>query len=178
MYANLQVKGLKKLNERLNGLSIKVRNRISSKAVKKAAILVQQKARLLVPKDTGKLANSIVIRKIRSRKKTRQAYKVGILSEEATYVNNKTNRRLGRVGQKYWKDGDAYYGKMIEFGYMQRHSRVNINGRWITLKNKKLPSPKAVPARPFLRPALGTQQQAVVDAMKQELEAGLMKEGS
>ena len=56
------------------------------------------------------------------------------------------------------------YGFMVEFGYMMTRKRyIGKNGKWYTSK-EKLPSPKRVPARPFLGPANDARGQYAVEA--------------
>ena len=187
MMASITVKiqGLKELEKKLAEFEKKVTGRVARKAVTAGARLVRDKARQLAPKNSGQLAKNIVIKKVRSKNKSQVNYGIGLLSTKATYSNSKANQRKGRAGQTYWQDGDGYYGYMIEFGYIQRYARIEIDGKWVTLTHRKkdgksaktpLANPIHHPAKPFLRPALATQPQAVTFAIIDQLKVEIKKE--
>jgi hypothetical protein len=78
-----------------------------------------------------------------------------------SFRSSSTTKKTYRIG---WRFQDAPHGKLIEWGYWQRYRVVKLpDGDWITLKGKenKLASPKWIPAKPFLRPALGHMHQAI-----------------
>lgn len=187
MMASITVKiqGLKELEQKLSAFEKKVTGSIARKAVAAGARTVRNKAKQLVPKDTHQLKNNIVVKKLRSRNKNQINYAVGLLSKKATYSNTKANQRKGRVGQSYWQDGNAFYGYMIEFGYIQRYPRLLIDGEWKTVKKRMengkkvsaaLPTPIHHPAKPFLRPALATQPQLVTYTIIDRLKTEIKKE--
>lgn len=75
----------------------------------------------------------------------------------------------------------APYGHMVEYGYMMRYE-VSFDpktGRFTTHKDRPLPAPKLVAARPFVRPAMAkfeAARQAGRQRLLQELaEAGVLK---
>lgn len=189
MMASITVKieGLKELNKKLADLDKKVIGKIGRAAVTAGARAVRDKAKELVPKDTGTLKENIVIKKLKSKNKSQINYGVGLVSKKATYSNTKANIKKGRAGQSYWQDGDGYYGYMIEFGYIQRYARIMIDGEWKTItkrtkdgKKVKAPltNPIHHPPKPYLRPALATQPQAVTMAIIDKLKTGIDKEAS
>lgn len=82
-----------------------------------------------------------------------------------------------------WNKKKAPHGHLQEFGHWQPYVTVKLpNGEWITTK-QLLPSPKWIPANPFLRPAFdaaaGRAQKAMVDRGRErlpELLAGMSDE--
>lgn len=67
----------------------------------------------------------------------------------------------------------------IEHGHFQYHTVVRLeNGDFITLKNKPLPQPKYVPAKPYIRPTadakIGAAMDEAMKVLKQRLN-GLIK---
>jgi hypothetical protein len=92
---------------------------------------LRDEAKLLAPKESGLLANSIYL-----------AYKDGRSNEKEV------------VYSVSWNHLAAPHGHLIEFGHWQPYKVVKLpNGDWFTTK-ERLPSPKFIAAHPFLRPAL------------------------
>ncbi len=173
----VKVTGLKELSQALAGLERKVSKRISRNAAAEGARVIRDDAKKRAPVESGQLKKNIVIKKLKDRKQGMVQYGIGLLSKEATYSNTKVNVRSGRAGQSYWQDGDAYYGYMLEFGYIQKYVRIQINGRWVTLKDQPLSTPIYHQATPYLRPALESQKTVVVETVKQRIIRELKKEG-
>jgi HK97 gp10 family phage protein len=64
-----------------------------------------------------------------------------------------------------WNHRKAPHGHLIEFGHWQPYKVVKLpNGDWFTTK-EKLPSPKWISAKPFLRPAYDMAKERAVQAM-------------
>jgi hypothetical protein len=96
--------------------------------------VLRDEAKLLAPKESGKLADSIYL-----------AFKDG-RSNEHRVVYSVT-----------WNHLKAPHGHLIEFGHWQPYKVIKLpNGDWFTDKARPLAAPKFVPAHPFLRPALDT----------------------
>lgn len=77
-----------------------------------------------------------------------------------------------------WNARKAPHGHLVEFGHLQRYE-VSFNretGRFMTHRDRPLPTPKLVAARPFLRPALAYTQQAL-DAGRDRYFAELQAKG-
>lgn len=94
-----------------------------------------------------------------SFKSTGQKYwfDAGTLSRSIYQTYSKGNSKKDGV-QTYhiaWNHKKAPYGFMVEFGYMQRYeiSFDPKTKRFTTHKDRPLPSPRQVAARPFMRPA-------------------------
>lgn len=66
----------------------------------------------------------------------------------------------------------APHGHLVEFGYLQRYvvTKDPKTGRFYTHKDKPLPTPVQVPARPFVRPAVALQPKALEAAERRFLE--------
>lgn len=93
--------------------------------------VLRDEAKLLAPKDSGRLASSI-------------------------YLAFSPERSQGGhiIYSVSWNARTAPHGHLLEFGHWRRYQvRKLANGEWITLKNQPLPEPKWVAAHPFLRPA-------------------------
>lgn len=54
-----------------------------------------------------------------------------------------------------WNSRKAPHGHLVEYGYKQKYRVVydEKKQRWYTLKDQPLPTPKQIPAYPFVRPA-------------------------
>jgi len=101
----VEVAGLKELQVKLRTMPTRIANQLQRTAVRKAAHVVANKAKELVPVKTGALRKSI---KVKALKRSR--------------------RNRGRVGARVvtGKDlfkGDTYYGGMVEFGTKRMRAR-------------------------------------------------------
>lgn len=70
------------------------------------------------------------------------------------------NKAVYRIS---WNKKTAPHGHLVEFGYVQIYQVVpnHRDGGWITLVDKKLDIAKHIPARPFLRPAMAHEDEAI-----------------
>jgi len=70
-----------------------------------------------------------------------------------------------------WNARKAPHGHLVEFGYLQRYQVVKDRrtGKWITIKSKRLSTPKQVPPKAFVRRA-----QAQMPAALQAAETKLL----
>ena len=80
-----------------------------------------------------------------------------------------------------WNARKAPHGHLVEYGHLQRYevSFDKATGRFVTHKDRPLPAPRQVAARPFIRPAMA-RFSAAMDAARarylQELtERGVLK---
>lgn len=65
-----------------------------------------------------------------------------------------------------WNAKKAPHGHLVEYGHiMTRKAYIGSNGKWYTSK-ALLPSPKQVPAKPFIRPAFDAKAQLALEASK------------
>lgn len=62
-----------------------------------------------------------------------------------------------------WNARKAPHGHLVEFGHLQRYEITfdKASGRFITHKDRPLPTPRHVAARPFIRPAAARFGQAL-----------------
>lgn len=63
-----------------------------------------------------------------------------------------------------WNARKAPHGHLVEYGYTQRHLTVKDRrtGKWITIKSKRLDTPKQVPPKAFVRRAQAKFPQALL----------------
>lgn len=77
-----------------------------------------------------------------------------------------------------WNARKAPHGHLVEYGHLQTHQVVlTRKGRWLTLKNKPLASPRQIGARPFVRPAMAQKGEAARRAMEEEFVRQLADKG-
>ena len=96
--------------------------------------------------------------------------KTGNLSRAIYQAYSKDNSAQGRATYHVsWNAKKAPHGHLVEFGHLQRYEVTHDpkTGRFITHKDRPLATPKQIPARPFLRPAM-VKAQAALDAAEDE----------
>lgn len=72
-----------------------------------------------------------------------------------------------------WNASKAPHGHLVEYGHTQtRKVYQGSDGKWYTSK-EKLPAPKRVAARPFLRPAYDAKATAAAEAASARYEEGM-----
>jgi len=108
-----------------------------------------------IKRHTGNLASSIY-----------QAYSAN---------NSAPGRAVYHVS---WNARKAPHGHLVEFGHLQRYeiSFDPVTRRFTTHKDKPLPVPRHVAARPFLRPA-AAKAGAALEAMRQRYLSELQARG-
>lgn len=181
--STVQVKGLKELNDALLKLPKKLANRSLRKALMKASRVIVDEAKRNVPKDTGNLADSIMVVGGRSTDpELRNVVVIGLR------VASKADMRK-LVADRNHKILDGYYGKFVEFGHFagkrfsysrKLTSREQHEG--ISYKRAaKHQMPKAdssknrvgvhrfVPAKPFMTPALESKWNESVQVFAAEM---------
>lgn len=106
----MSVTGVEALDRKLRAMPTKIRNRVLRQAVKAGADLVADRARELVPVDTGDLQRSIKVRAgmYRDRKFIRRPR--GVVARSVI------------IGPGFFR-GDQFYGGMIEFGTRKMSAR-------------------------------------------------------
>jgi HK97 gp10 family phage protein len=77
-----------------------------------------------------------------------------------------------------WNARKAPHGHLVEFGHLQRYEITydKTTGRFTTHKDRPLPTPKHVAARPFFRPAI-SQSEAAYKAGAERFDAELRQRG-
>lgn len=165
--SEVRVKGLKELNSFLQQLPAKLEANVLRGALREGAKVVQADAKARVPKDTGRIAESI--RVTTGLKNGRVTAKV--LAGGRSGAKQIMQRKGGglRVGYQ-----QAFYAMWVEYG-TAAHKIVPRNGGFLSfggIFTKSVEHPGTQP-RPFMRPALEANAQAAVLAaanyMKQRL---------
>ena len=144
----VKVDGLAELQKALLQLPIGIRGKPLNIAVLAGARVIQAKAKENARqiRRTGTLEKNIVV--ARSRKGTglgRSEYAVLVRRVKNAYADTRKNRRLNRVGKKYYTYGDAFYWRFIEFGT------------------------KNMARRPLLRNAFDAGKQRALETIKERL---------
>lgn len=114
-------------------------------AARESAELILQKAKNLVPVDTGKLKAAIQIKQV----KMRAAKYSRIIIDQPIFT---IGPRYAKISAK--KTGGVNYGHLVELGH-------------------KTKSGKHIPAKPYLRPAADGSKQEVVNLIIKSMNAAL-----
>lgn len=156
-----KVEGLRELQRAMLELPKQLQGKVTQQALAAAAQPIVESARLRAPEKTGRLAKAIYSR--RSRRSTPNLQ-----------VRDITVRSGKRQAQR---DGDAYYWKFIEFGRAAIEAKPGRllkftapDGRTVYTR-----SAKAIPARPFLRPAFEVQKSTALKIFQQRMRRGIDK---
>jgi HK97 gp10 family phage protein len=152
----VEVKGLKELRDVLTRkLPIELQGKPVQNALSKAARPIVREARRLAPERTGRLKRAIYSFRSRASTRTRQSRLIGV-----------------RSGKRF-KGKDAFYWKWVEFG---RGAVTRKRGVLGTPSNGFFGREvKAVPARPFLRPAFQSQKERSVEEFRRSLAPEIEK---
>lgn len=154
------IKGLDPVLKKMRALAPALQKKGGSAALRKGAAVVRKAAIANARKfDRSETPNKI-FEQIVSRTNARKgkalggvAVSIGIKGGAKRYVNNKGNRRRGRVGDRYEGPGvnGLYYWRFLEFGTSRMH------------------------AQPFMLPALEDNIQPATDAVVRELDVQIDK---
>lgn len=149
----MEVAGLKALDNALKQLPIELQRKQLRAAVAKASKILRDEVISKAPIKTGNLRDNIYTAFSKSKSDIGKAtYVVGVRNgKKKRYANTRYNRRKNRVGQQYETEGKAFYWRFIEFGT------------------------KFMPARPFVRPAFEATKIDVVNDIKQNLIVAIKK---
>jgi HK97 gp10 family phage protein len=152
---SVRIVGLEQVKARLKELADLTSDKDSRKAVstalRRAGFVVRDEARRIVHVKSGDLQANIVAKKRRGSVPGQISYGVTVRNKLRKYKNNASNRKSGKVGQKYEDFGTLFYGRMLEFG---------------TVK---------MPAYPFLAPAFDIHKGELPDVFRDELAAAIEK---
>lgn len=155
-----RIEGLDGVMEKLRTLAPKMRKRAINTAMRRGMAIVRKSAvsaaqRFDDPETASNISREIVVRS--NAKKARQMgdgsflVQVGVKGGAKSYVNNRANRRAGRVGGSYEGGGNVYHWRFLEFG---------------TSKMR---------AQPFMRPALASNVDSVTNTVAKELDTAINK---
>ena len=120
----VKIEGLAALQRALNELPLELQRGPVRKAVSSASQIIRKEAiqNASVHKKTGSLEKAIVTMASRRKVPGQFEYAVGVRRGEAKkYVNSAKNRKLRRVGKKYYPEGPNFYWRFLEFG--SRHQK-------------------------------------------------------
>jgi len=152
----VQVEGLGELLKRLEALPREISGKNGGpvrRALGRAARLVRDEVKKNAPKRTGRLEANIIAARVRDDRPpgVSERFVVSVRGRRARYANNRDNRRAGRAGKSYQKDGEAFYWKFLEFGTQKRA------------------------ATPFIQPSFAASAQAALDEFSRALGRDLDK---
>lgn len=141
-----EVTGLKELEQNLKRLPLRLQEKALVSAVRSSAGVIRDEARRLCPKGTGRLAKSIVVKRVR---------------KAGTSVNYQIGSKL-------------FTGLFVEFGTAphvikgKKLGKVLRLGRWRNVYALEVKHPGAS-AKPFLRPAFDTKNKEAIEKTRQSL---------
>lgn len=118
----------------LENLAGPLREHLARSMAVAAGKVFRDEAKVLAPRETGRLASSIYL----------------------VYADRRsTDERV--IYSVSWNAKTAPHGHLLEFGHWQPYRVAKLaSGEYVTIKSEPLANPKWIPARPFLRPALDT----------------------
>lgn len=147
----MQVTGFKELQSALKRLPANVARKVSRRAMRRGAVIIQQDAKRRAPVDTGGLRKNLKV------------------------VESGRASRQGVVLFRVRTSKGARHAYLMEYGTLPRIIKVakyydEATGRWRLIKNVRA---GAVQARPFMRPAFDTKKQEAVRAIETTLKQGI-----
>lgn len=147
---NVTVAGEQELFAMFKGLKASTTAKIIRPAVRSSTAIVRATAKALVPVRYGALKKSLIV-KMKTYSNTGAV--VGLVGPDKEYVISKppaTKRKRNRKSERIMP---RFYAHLVELG---------------TVKS---------PKKPFLKPALKANEQAIISTFKQKLLEGLAKFG-
>lgn len=153
---SVKVLGLAELEQALDQLTPKIAKNVARAALREAAKPVLEEARRLVPKRSGKLAETLRI---------------------TTAMRNGVPKAFVKVGPSGKKNREVYYARFVEYG-AAKHRIIAGPGKMLPLAGgRKFASHPGVRKKPFMRPAADSQAAAAVRAFGDKMRQRLTKEG-
>ncbi len=160
MPTEYDIKGLDEVVKKLREMAPKLRKKALNASMRKGMAVVRKDAsdrarQFDDPATKSQIWKEIVVRS--NAKKARRMgagtflVQVGVKGGAKQYVNNRQNRRSGRVGQSYEGGGNVFHWRFLELGT------------------------KDMPARPFMRPALANNVSKVTEIVSAELANAIAK---
>lgn len=147
------IQGLDGVLKKMRAIGPALAKKGARTALRKGANIVRDDAKRRVPvgEPAVHIRDEIEVRfSSRTFKRTGDVmFRVGVKGGAKKYVDEKKNRRLGRVGKDYEGGGSVYYWRFVEFG---------------TVK---------MAARPFMRPALAENVDKVTSVVVTELNKAI-----
>lgn len=150
MGVQIKVEGFKELRRRAERLDGRLKKKVYGQAVRAGGKILVDAAKGKVPVRTGSVKRSLVHRA--NSKPSKGLFGVKITIKGGLKASNRVAHRRGNKGKPYFPDAVERYYRFQELGT------------------------KHHPAKPFLQPALQTKAQAVLQAVKTTLAAGIERE--
>ena len=169
---NIQIKGLKELDNALKQLPEKVAKNGLRGAVRAGSKVIVDEAKQNAPKYSGKvgknhpppgtLKRSIIMKHIREASGAER---------QTFYVTVRSGKKYRRQGKKGNLSQDAFYWKFVEFGYYAGGSKKNMTYRGARKARREgtLKGARYIPPQPFMRPAFENKKMQAVQAIKDQL---------
>jgi len=117
----VEFRGLRELGEALRKVTWEVQEKLAKTSVKAGIKVIQDRAILLAPKDTGTLKKSIIIYR------DKKACRPGIEMWALTVRSKKTKRKKGDTSPVLKGRADpnnAFYWKFVEFGTVKMDAQA------------------------------------------------------
>lgn len=160
MAAESRIEGLDGVLQKLYTLGPKLRKKALNAAMRKGMAIVRKAAQNNAKRFDDPATAQSIPKEIVVRSNVKKAMRlgpgnflvqVGVKGGAKAYVDNRKNRRSGRVGESYEGGGNVYHWRFLEFG---------------TSKMR---------AQPFMRPALEDNTGAVTSTVVAELDKAISK---
>lgn len=153
--ADLAIKGGADLAKALAEFPVKLEAQVMQSSLRGGAKLIADRARALVPVDSGDLRDSI---KVRARKNKRTGY---------------VNVYVAAGGRR---KGDPFYAHMVEFGTGQHEIRPKGEGSlFIAGVFRRVVQHPGARAKPFMRPAFDAEATRAVDEIGKRVGDGIKR---
>lgn len=154
----VEIAGLKELKKQLEKLPARIETNITRTALRRGALVIEERAKDLCPVGTGNLKDSI---KVRAQTKKKSGW---------------INLRVTAGG------GDAFYANMVEYGTAPHEIRPSkAKSLFIAGVFRQVVNHPGATARPFMRPAFDEKHQdaikAFADYMRQRIPREIKKQG-
>jgi HK97 gp10 family phage protein len=150
MSEEIKIQGLSELQAALRTLPDKLQRKAVRSALAKAAKPIVAAARQLAPVKSGRMRRAIYSYRDRASPKTYESRLISV-----------------KRGKRYQKsDRDAYYWKFVEFGRAAIESKKTLGNEQSGFFGRRV---KAVPPRPFMRPAFAQNKYKALQIVKDEL---------
>lgn len=155
----IRVEGLTEIRQALLTLPDKLQGKATQAALAKAARVIVKDAQARVPQKTGRLRRAIYSFRDKASTRAREARLITV--------------RSGKRHQK--SDRDAFYWKWVEFGHAIIRAKQGTQSLGTPKAGFFGKEVRAVPARPFLRPAFETQKMKALEIFRQSMAGEIVK---
>lgn len=162
----IQIRGVDEVRKALEGLPIKIAQKVLRRGVAVGANLLSRSIRKNAPvRATGGQM------RISSSKKNTATRAPGFLKKNVKGVYRRRVSKQGDVHYKVGPTGNAWYGYIVETGHV-----IGKKKRYGLGISKQNSSMMRVPEHPFIMPVFNTMQVQVINTMKDKMTEGIEKE--